>query len=355
MNRFWSELVADLEPYVPGEQPQDASYIKLNTNENPYPPAPAVAELLHGFAADDLRRYPDPESRALVAALADYHGVNADQVFVGNGSDEVLAHAFLALLQKPAPIRFPDISYSFYPVYCALYRIAFETVALDAELRIDIDAYLQPCGGVVLPNPNAPTGIAVGLDSLRRLLAAQRDAVVIVDEAYVDFGAESAVGLIAEFDNLLIVRTFSKSRSLAGLRLGYALGQAPLIEALQRVKNSFNSYPIDRVACAAGVAALGDEAWFQTNRGRIIASRERLAGELARLGFEVCPSAANFLFVRHANAPASGLYDDLKAAGILVRHFDKPRIDDYLRISIGSDADCDALVAALENILSRSA
>ena len=351
MSRYWSELVAGLEPYVPGEQPQDKSFIKLNTNESPYPPSPAVAELLRDFAADDLRRYPDPESRALVAALADYHGVDDAQVFVGNGSDEVLAHAFLALLQKTAPIRFPDISYSFYPVYCALYRIAFETVALDADLQVDVDAFGEPCGGVVLPNPNAPTGIAVGRDAIRRLLAAQRDAVVIVDEAYVDFGAESAIPLLAEFDNLLIVRTFSKSRSLAGLRLGYALAQAPLIEALQRVKNSFNSYPIDRIACAAGVAALGDEAYFQQCRERIIASRERLAAELARLGFEVCPSSANFLFVRHPRERAATLYRALHDAGILVRHFDQQRIDDYLRISIGSDADCDALVAALEKIL----
>ena len=351
MSRYWSDLVAGLEPYVPGEQPRDTSLIKLNTNESPYPPSPAVAELVRGFAADELRRYPDPESRDLVAALADYHGVGRDQVFVGNGSDEVLAHAFAALLQKPAPIRFPDISYSFYPVYCALYRIAFEAIALDADLRVDVDAFCEACGGVVLPNPNAPTGIALDLDALRRLLAAQRDAAVIVDEAYVDFGAESAIPLLAEFDNLLVVRTFSKSRSLAGLRLGYALGQAPLIEGLQRVKNSFNSYPVDRIACAAGVAAIGDDAWFQECRARIVASRERLAAELARLGFEVCPSAANFLFVRHASAAAGELRDALRAAGILVRHFDQPRIDNYLRISIGTDADCDALVAGLEKVL----
>lgn len=351
MSRYWSDRVAGLEPYVPGEQPQDQNTIKLNTNESPYPPSPAVADLLRNFSADDLRRYPDPESRALVAALAGYHGVSGDQIFVGNGSDEVLAHAFLALLQKPAPIRFPDISYSFYPVYCALYGIDYDTVALDAGLQVDVDAYRDPCGGVVLPNPNAPTGIAVGLDALRRLLAAQHEVAVIIDEAYVDFGAESALGLIAEFDNLLIVRTFSKSRSLAGLRLGYALGSAPLIEALQRVKNSFNSYPVDRIACAAGVAALGDEAYFQTCRERIIASRERLAAELARLGFEVCPSTANFLLVRHPRERAAALYRALRDAGILVRHFDQPRIDDYLRISIGSDADCDALIATLEKIL----
>ncbi len=351
MSRYWSDLVGSLEPYVPGEQPQDQSYIKLNTNESPYPPSPAVAGLVRGFAADELRRYPDPESRELVAALAGYHDVATGEVFVGNGSDEVLAHAFLALLQKPEPIRFPDISYSFYPVYCALYRIAYATVALDDRLRIEVDAFASPCGGVVLPNPNAPTGIDLGLDAIRQLLEKWREVVVIVDEAYVDFGAESAIPLIAEFDNLLIVRTFSKSRSLAGLRLGYALGQAPLIEALQRVKNSFNSYPVDRIACAAGVAALGDETYFQACRERIIASRERLAGELARLGFEACPSAANFLFVSHPRERADSLYRALREAGILVRHFGKPRIDNYLRISIGTDADCDALIAALEKIL----
>jgi len=350
-NKFWSPIVGQLDPYVPGEQPQDQQYLKLNTNESPYPPAPAVSAALAGFDCDRLRRYPDPESLALRDALAAYHGLAREQLFVGNGSDEVLAHAFQALLQKPAPLLFADISYSFYPVYCALYRIEFETVPLDAEFRIDVDAYRAGNGGIVIANPNAPTGIALPRADIRRLLANNRASVVIVDEAYVDFGAESAISLIDDFDNLLVVQTFSKSRSLAGLRLGAAFGQAPLIEALQRVKNSFNSYPIDSLASACALASIADEDYFQQCRQRIIASRERLAAALAALDFEVLPSHSNFLFVSHARRSAASLYTQLKEAGILLRHFARPRIDNWLRISIGSDADCDRLLESLRRIL----
>lgn len=352
MNRYWSPIVADLEPYVPGEQPQDQRYIKLNTNESPYPPSPAVARALQAYDCENLRRYPDPESTRLVTALADYYGLAPQQVFVGNGSDEVLAHAFHGLMQKPAPLLFPDISYSFYPVYCGLYRIAFETVALDASLRIDVDDYRSANGGIVIANPNAPTGIALPIGDIRKLLERNRDVVVIVDEAYVDFGAESALALLPEFDNLLVVQTFSKSRNLAGLRLGAAFGDAQLIEALRRVKNSFNSYPIDSLASACAVASLEDEDYFRQCRERIIASRSRLAGELAGLGFEVYPSSANFVLARHRERSGQSLYRDLKSAGILVRYFDKPRIDDCLRITVGSDAECDALLAALNPLLS---
>ena len=351
MSRHWSKLVRDLEPYVPGEQPQDQQYVKLNTNENPYPPAPGVARCLAEFDADDLRRYPDPESSELVDALAGYHGLPPGQVFVGNGSDEVLAHAFQALLKRDLPILFPDISYSFYPVYCALFEVGYRQIALDDHFRIDLDGYRADNGGIVIANPNAPTGIALGLAEIRQLLADNPESAVIVDEAYVDFGAESALPLIAEFDNLLVVRSFSKSRSLAGLRLGYALGQADLIEGLQRVKNSFNSYPVDRLACRLGAASIDDEEYFRQCVDRLIATRGRVAGELEKLGFTVLPSSANFVFARAPGGDAENLYLQLKAAGILVRYFARPRIDDCLRISIGSDEECNALIETLQKIL----
>lgn len=351
MTRYWSKLVDGLDPYVPGEQPQDQQYIKLNTNESPYPPSPAVERVLRNYPVDRLRRYPDPQSDKLVTALADYHGLAPDQVFVGNGSDEVLAHAFQAFFKQDEPILFPDISYSFYPVYCRLYQIDFRQVALDESFRIDFDGFRRSNGGIIIPNPNAPTGIAITLAEIRAMLADNPESVVIIDQAYVDFGAESADRLIAEFGNLLVVQTFSKSRSLAGLRLGYALGQAHLIEALQRVKNSFNSYPVDSLSDAIGLAALGDEPYFQECNRRVIDSRERLAQALAGLGFEVFPSSANFVFVRHPKTAARTLYLELKSAGILVRYFEAARIDNCLRISIGTDAECDALIAGLKNIL----
>jgi len=351
MSKFWSRIVKELDPYVPGEQPQDQQYIKLNTNESPYPPSPAVAQALADFDCADLRRYPDPESSRLVEALARYQGLKPSQVFVGNGSDEVLAHAFQALLQKPEPILFPDISYSFYPVYCDLYRIEFETVALDPSFRIDVNDYRPGNGGIVIPNPNAPTGIVLETDAIRQLLERNRDSVVLIDEAYVDFGAESATRLVSDYDNLLVVQTFSKSRNLAGLRLGVAFGHAALIEALQRVKNSFNSYPIDSLASACAIASLDDEAYFQQCCRQIVASRTRLSESLAALDFEVFPSSSNFVFVRHADRSAESLYLDLKNAGILVRYFSKPRIDNCLRITVGSESECDQLLAALKNIL----
>ena len=351
MNRYWSKQIESLDPYTPGEQPQDQQYIKLNTNESPYPPSPAVANVLQNFEVEQLRRYPDPESTDLIASLAANRGLNTSQIFVGNGSDEVLAHAFQAFFRQDYPILFPDISYSFYPVYCKLYQIEYHQPALDSQFRINIRDYAADNGGIIIPNPNAPTGIALQTAAIRELLADNPESVVIIDEAYVDFGAESASQLIAEFPNLLVVQTFSKSRSLAGLRLGFALGQENLIEALRRVKNSFNSYPVDSLASACAIAALTDEDYFQQCRQQVIASRERLRAELHKLGFEVFPSSSNFVFVRHARATAATLYHDLKSAGILVRYFNKARIDNCLRISIGSDPECDALVSALHKIL----
>lgn len=347
-SRLWSPAVARLEPYVPGEQPKAQKLIKLNTNESALPPSPAVFEAITQAEVDRLRLYPDPNSQALVDSLAGYHGVGADQVFVGNGSDEVLAHAFYAFFQQPRPLLFPDVSYSFYPVYCNLYNIAFNTVPLRADFSLALEDYRQPNGGIVFANPNAPTGLALPLDDIRRLLQANRDSVVLVDEAYVDFGAESALPLIAEFDNLLVVHTTSKSRALAGLRLGYAIGSAGLIEALERVKNSFNSYPVDRLSQLAGVASINDDAYFKQACAQVVATRDYTTQALQRLGFEVLPSKANFVFAKPTHADAKTVFEALRAKQIIVRYFNKPRISDYLRISIGSQHDMEALVAALE-------
>ena len=350
MNQYWSATVSRLEPYVPGEQPQDQQYIKLNTNESPYPPSPSVAGAIRQYDMDTLRLYPDPESNALRLALADHHQLSAEQVFTGNGSDEVLAHAFQAFFKQSKPLLFPDISYSFYPVYCALYDIEYEKIALDSKFCIDLHAFQRDNGGIILPNPNAPTGIALTLAEIKILLEST-DAVVIIDEAYVDFGAESADCLIDSYDNLLVVQTFSKSRSLAGLRLGYALGNVNLIEALNRVKNSFNSYPIDRIASIAAIASIEDQDYFQQCNRRVIENRENLSAKLLSLGFRVYPSSSNFVFVEHSEKAAADIYEALKRAGILVRYFKSPRIDNCLRISIGTDTECDALVDALKSLL----
>lgn len=350
MSKYWTELVHQLDPYVPGEQPQDAQFIKLNTNENPYSPSPEVAKTIQAYAHDGLRLYPDPESIQLRQALANYHNIDIDQVFVGNGSDEVLAHSFQTFFKHHHPILFPDISYSFYPVYCALYQIDYLKVALDSAFCVNPIDYQHKNGGIIIPNPNAPTGIAISLDSIRDLLN-NSDSIVIIDEAYVDFGADSAIELIADHPNLLVIRTFSKSRGLAGLRLGYALGQPELIEGLNRVKNSFNSYPIGSLDSAVAIASLNDESYFQQCRQRIIDTRTRLYDNLVQLGFEVLPSSSNFLFVRHESHQASNLYLELKNLGILVRHFKSARIENYLRVSIGSDEECTALVDALKSIL----
>jgi len=350
MSKYWTELVRQLEPYIPGEQPQDLQIIKLNTNENPYTPSADVAKAVKAFPHDSLRLYPDPESSALTQALEAYHGLDTSQVFVGNGSDEVLAHCFQTFFKNPEPILFADISYSFYPVYSALYQIDYRTVALNDAFGIDPKTYRQPNGGIIIPNPNAPTGIAMSLDTIRDLLDGN-DALVIIDEAYVDFGAESAIELIADYANLLVVQTFSKSRSLAGLRLGYALGQPELIEGLNRVKNSFNSYPIGVLTSAAAIASLNDENYFQQCRARIISTRNWLDHELVNLGFEVLSSSSNFLFAQHRLHPASRLYIELKNAGILVRHFESERINNYLRISIGSEQECAALINTLKQLV----
>jgi histidinol-phosphate aminotransferase len=350
MSRFWSPVVHRLSPYVPGEQPQHGDIIKLNTNENPYGPSPRVLAAITA-AADRLHLYPDPRATALRATIAARYEVAPEQVFVGNGSDEVLAHVFQGLLQHDAPLLFPDITYGFYPVYCALYGTRHEQVPLDAAMRVQIADYRRPCSAILLSNPNAPTGIALGRDAIAALVAEHPDQLVVIDEAYVDFGAESAVPLVARHDNLLVVQTLSKSRSLAGLRVGFAIGQPSLIEALERVKDSFNSYPLDCLAIAGAVAAIEDEAWFQETRTRIIASREQLVRALAGLEFEVLPSAANFVFARHRVRGGADLAAGLRERGVLVRHFAKPRIADFLRITVGTEDQCARLVAALRGLI----
>ncbi|MEQ8801509.1 histidinol-phosphate transaminase [Haliea sp.] len=352
MSRFWSELTRRLTPYVPGEQPRHRRLVKLNTNEAPYPPSPQVLVAIQGIDGEALRRYPDPESSALREAMAQYHGLDPQQVFLGNGSDEVLAHVFQGLLQQEQPLLFPDISYSFYPVWCELYGIAFEQIALRDNFTIDVAGYARPNGGIILPNPNAPTGIVLELADIQRLLQDNPDRVVVIDEAYIDFGGDSAVTLINDYANLLVVQTLSKSRALAGLRVGMAFGQAPLIDGLQRIKNSFNSYPLDAIAQRAVIASLADEDWFQDCRRKVIATRARLTEGLAALGFSVLPSAANFVFATPGpGRDAKAIFLALREQGIVVRYFDKPRIADYLRITVGTDEQCDALLEALPALL----
>jgi histidinol-phosphate aminotransferase len=352
MSHYWSAVVHNLTPYVPGEQPQRQNLVKLNTNENPYSPSPRALEALRAEAADTLRLYPDPDCGRLKQAIAAFHGLGSDQVFVGNGSDEVLAHVFLALLKHSAPVLFPDITYSFFPVYCRLYGIDYRLVPLDDDYAVCIEDYLQPNGGIIFPNPNAPTGRALPLADIERLLGANTDSVVVIDEAYVDFGAESAAGLVGRYPNLLVVHTLSKSRSLAGLRIGYALGHTDLIEALTRVKDSFNSYPLGRPAIAGGVAAMEDRAYFECICAQVIASRDRLVSGLEALGFEVLPSAANFVFVRHPAHDGAELATKLRERSIVVRHFrNPPRIAQFLRITVGTDAQCETLLVALRAML----
>jgi len=355
MSRFWSPVVGTLSPYVPGEQPKLQNLVKLNTNEHPYGPSPKVLDAIRAACDDTLKLYPDPSSDRLRQAIAATVGVEPAQVFVGNGSDEVLAHVFLALLKHDRPLRFPDITYSFYPVYCGLYGVQYETLPLTADFRINVDDYLPgangAAGAIIFPNPNAPTGRALSLAEVERIVAGNPDAVVVVDEAYVDFGGESAVGLVARYDNLLVVQTLSKSRSLAGLRVGFAVGSAELIDGLERVKNSFNSYPIDRLASAGAVAALEDTEYFEKTRQAVIETRSRMTAGLESLGFEVLPSAANFVFARHPSEDAASLAAALRERSIIVRHFRHARVDQFLRITVGTDEQVDLLLKGLAEVL----
>jgi len=350
-NPYWSPVVHRLTPYVPGEQSKLDKLVKLNTNENPYGPSPKVLEAIQAELSDALRLYPDPNAERLKQAIADYYGVTPAQVFVGNGSDEVLAHVFQALFQHPAPLLFPDITYSFYPVYCGLYGVEYITVPLAEDFALRVTDYLRPNGGIIFANPNAPTGCLLSLADIGWLLAHNRDSAVVVDEAYIDFGGETAIALVDRYPNLLVTQTLSKSRSLAGLRVGLAVGHPGLIEALERVKNSFNSYPLDRLAIAGAVAAFEDRDHFERTRRAVIAERERLGAALRALGFEVLPSAANFVFVRHPDHDAAELAAALRQHGVIVRHFRQPRIEQFLRITVGDPEQNAALLATLGEAL----
>ena len=351
MNPFWSQTARELSPYVPGEQPRIANLVKLNTNESPFGPSPRAIEAMQAAVADGLRLYPDPQATELCEALAARHGLSPEKIFVGNGSDEVLALAFVALLRQPKPLLFPDVNYSFYPVWAELFGISYETVPLDDEMRIDVGDYRREAGAIVIANPNAPTGIALPRAEIVRLLEDHSDIPVLVDEAYVDFGGGSAVPLIADHPNLLVVQTMSKSRALAGLRVGYAMGDAGLIEGLTRVKDSFNSYPLDRVAQAGATASVRDEAYFRETCAKVVAARETMTRELVRLGFVVLPSSTNFVFARYPARDGAELAAALRERAVLVRHFNGPRTAPFLRITVGSDDDVRRLIAAAADIL----
>jgi histidinol-phosphate aminotransferase len=353
MSSYWSDFVKDLEPYSPGEQPQISNITKLNTNENPYGPSPAVLEAITAAANQNLRCYPPPDAQQLRQKIADYYQLSVSQIFVGNGSDEVLAHVFNGLLNHPqkGPLLFPDISYSFYPVYCQLYGISFDKVPLAADFSIDLADYERANGGIIFPNPNAPTGILLELDAIEAILQKNTNSVVVVDEAYIDFGGQTAASLIDKYNNLLVVKTLSKSRSLAGMRIGYAMGSEKLIEGLDRVKNSFNSYPLGHLQISAGIAAFSDEDYFQKTRQQVIAQRQQLSTQLEALDFDVMPSQANFIFTRHRGYCAEDLADKLRQQGIVVRHFKQPRIKEFMRITVGTEAENKLLIEALKKIV----
>lgn len=357
MSRFWSPVVQTLTPYVPGEQPQMERLVKLNTNESPYGPSPKALAAINQQNTDDLRLYPDPEGAALKKAIADLHGLDPKQVFLGNGSDEVLAHVFLGLLKQAKPVHFPDITYSFYPVYCKLFGIDYQTVALGPDFEIQTDDFKTPNGGIIFPNPNAPTGRAIPRSDIEALLSRNTDSVVVIDEAYVDYGTESCIPLLrgsACPENLLVVHTLSKSRALAGLRVGFAVGHPALIEGLERVKNSFNSYPLGRLAQAGAIAAIQDQAHLESTSKKVIQTRERLVTKLSTLGFDTLPSTANFIFTCHPKHAGAKLYQALRDRGIIVRHFKSPRIEEFLRITIGADDQTNELISALKEILASA-
>lgn len=347
----WRDNLIKIEPYVAGEQPNKTDFIKLNANENPYPPAPGVIRAIEQFRGENLKKYPDANAKPLAEALAKRFGLERDNVFLGNGSDDVLALCFRAFFNSDKPVIYPDITYSFYPVWCDMLRIPFETVPVDESFNINAADYKRPNGGVVIANPNAPTAIGRGLDFMREILDANPDSVVIADEAYVDFGGTSAVPLLKEYENLVVVQTFSKSRSMAGMRIGYALAGKEIISALYAAKDSYNSYPLDSVAIAAGVASVEDEEYFRATVQKVVETRQRLTRELRAIGFDVTDSSTNFLFAEHPNYRAKDIQEYLKTRDIYVRYFSKKRIDNRLRITIGTDGEIDALISALKEYI----
>ncbi len=347
----WEDNVRKVVPYVAGEQPNKPNMIKLNTNECPYPPAPGVKKLTENLDVDALRLYPNPNVTPLVSTLAEYYGVKQEQVFVGVGSDDVLSMAFLTFFNSGKPILFPDVTYSFYDVWADLYRIPYKTCELDENWRICAEDYKQPNGGVIFPNPNAPTGVFESLDTVEEIIKANQDVVVIVDEAYIDFGGESSLPLIEKYDNLLVVQTFSKSRAMAGLRIGFCIGNEKLIKYLNDAKFSFNSYTMNLPSQVLGVEAVKDDAYFKATTAKMIATRERVKKELNELGFSFPDSMTNFIFATHKSIPAKELFRALREADIYVRYWNKPRINNYLRISIGTDEEMDCLIQFLRNYI----
>lgn len=347
----WRKNLIDIEPYVAGEQPDKKDFIKLNANENPYPPAPEVIEAVASFNSKGLNKYPDANASQLANALAERFGVKNENIFIGNGSDDVLALAFRAFFNSKKPIIYPDITYSFYPVWCEMMNIPYETIPVDEDFNIRAEDYKRENGGVVIANPNAPTSIGRGMDFIREILDANPDSVVIFDEAYVDFGGVSAVSLINEYPNLAVIQTFSKSRSMAGMRIGCCIAGKELIGALKAAKDSYNSYPVDSIAIAAGYASVKNEKYFKETIEKVIATRERLKTELRSMGFLVPDSSTNFLFAEHKSCKAADISAFLKTKDIYVRHFKKPRIDNRLRITVGTDEDVDALISALKEYL----
>ncbi len=351
MSKYWNDKVKEIEPYVPGEQPKDKKYIKLNTNENPYPPSNRVLEVMKNAVNGDLKLYPDPTCSDLIGEIAKYYNLNNDEIFIGNGSDEILAFSFMTFFSKDKQILFPDVSYTFYKVYAELFNLDYRLVKLDENFDIPLEELKEKNGGVIIPNPNAPTGKYIDTEKLRKLVEANKDSVVIIDEAYIDFGGESMVKFIKDYDNLLVIQTLSKSRSLAGLRVGFALGHRDLIEGLNRIKNSINSYTIDRVALAGAKEAIREQEYFEEITKKIINTRERVIKDLENLGFYVLESKANFVFARHNKVLGKHLYESLKEHGVLVRYFNKERIDNFLRITIGTDEEMDILLKKLKLIL----
>lgn len=350
----WEENVRKVIPYTPGDQPNKAEMIKINTNECPYPPAPGVKKALEELDTEKLRLYPDTTAAPLTKALADYYGVSEKQVFVGVGSDDVISMAFLTFFNGEKPILFPDITYSFYDVWAGLYRIPYEAVPLHEDFRIHAEDYKRPNGGIIFPNPNAPTGVLESLETVEEILAANPDVVVMVDEAYIDFGGESALTLLNQYENLLIIRTFSKSRAMAGMRIGFAIGNEKLISLLNDVKFSFNSYTMNLPSIVCGVASVQDDAYFKETLHKMIQTRERVKKELAALGFSFPDSYTNFIFATHETKPAKEIYEALKEQDIYVRYFHKPGIDNYLRISIGTDSEMNKVIAFLKSYLAES-
>lgn len=350
--RAWEKNIRKVEPYVPGEQPKQSNIIKLNTNENPYPPAPGAAKALESINAECFRLYSDPASTKLVNAIADFYGVDSEQVFVGVGSDDVISLAFMTFFNSDKKILFPDITYSFYKVWAGVHRIPYEEVAVDKDFRINPCDYMKPNGGVIFPNPNAPTSICLSLDAVEEIIKANQDVIVIVDEAYIDFGGESAVKLLDKYENLLVVQTFSKSRSMAGMRIGYAIGSRELIRAMNDVKYSINSYTINYPSIVLGSEVVKDREYFENTVNKIISTRESFCEKISTLGFVFPKSAANFIFAAHPEHSAKQLFEALKRADIYVRYFDKPRIDNYLRITIGTDEEMEVLYQFLKEYVS---